>query len=150
MLTDYLNADTILFADDVGGWRDAIEKVSEPLLANGAMTRSYVDAMLDSVAAGGTYIDLGYGIALAHARPENGVVRTGLSALWVRPQVLLNDEAQHPISLFICLAAADDSSHLAALSELGQLLSDDGARDALLAAHDTAEAMAVLTAGEER
>lgn len=150
MLTEHLNSDTIRFAQDLSGWREAIELVSEPLVQSGAIKRDYVDAMLESIAAGGTYIDLGYGVALAHSRPERGVIRTGLSALWVRPDVLLNDEPSHPISLFVCLAAGDANSHLAALAELGQLLSDDTARTALLAAQDSAEAMAVLQEGEQK
>ena len=149
MLTQYLNERTMLFPDRVDGWRDAIEQVSTPLLADGAITREYVDAMLTSIAGGGTYIDLGYQIALAHARPESGVVRTGLSALWVRPAVLLNDEDAHPITLFVCLAAADSSAHLAAMAQLGALLSDETARDSLLAATDPTAALAVLTAGEQ-
>jgi PTS system ascorbate-specific IIA component len=149
VLTDHLNADTMMFTDETIGWRNAIEQVATPLLDSGSITRDYVDAMLDSIAAGGTYIDLGYGIALAHARPDRGVVRTGLSALWVRPDVLLNDEAEHPISLFVCLAAADDSSHLAALSSLGGLLSNDTARNSLLAARNSADALAVLQTGDE-
>jgi PTS system ascorbate-specific IIA component len=134
----------------VDGWRDAIEQVSAPLLADGAITRDYVDAMLTSIAGGGTYIDLGYGIALAHARPESGVVRTGLAALWTHPAVLLNDEAAHPITLFVCLAAADSSEHLTAMAQLGSLLSDETARNDLLAATDPTTALAVLTAGEQR
>ncbi len=149
MLDSYLTQDSLLFASDVAGWREAIELVSAPLLADGAITREYVDAMLESIAAGGTYIDLGYGIALAHTRPERGVVRTGLSALWVRPEVLLNDEAAHPISLFFCLAAADSTSHLATMSTLAQLLSDDSARERLLAATDPRSALAALNTGDE-
>ncbi|GAA3910688.1 PTS sugar transporter subunit IIA [Microbacterium invictum] len=150
MLSEHLTPDRLLFQNGPIGWRDAIERVSTPLLAGGEIERGYVDAMLDSIAAGGTYIDLGYGIALAHARPESGVVKTGLAALWVRPEVLLNDEAEHPISLFVCLAAADASSHLAALAQLGQMLSDDAARESLLAATTPAEASAVLRAGEDK
>ncbi|GGF42752.1 hypothetical protein GCM10010922_17810 [Microbacterium sorbitolivorans] len=150
MLTSHLNESTLLFAEELPGWRDAIELVSTPLLEQGRISRDYVDAMLESIAAGGTYIDLGYGIALAHARPERGVIETGMSALWVRPEVLLNDEEAHPISLFVCLAAADSTSHLATMAALGELLSDDAARDSLLAATTTADALAVLTAGENR
>ncbi|MBN9215341.1 MAG: hypothetical protein ABS62_02375 [Microbacterium sp. SCN 70-200] len=149
MLTEHLNEATLLFETNIAGWRDAIEDVAAPLLASGAISRRYVEAMLESIAAGGTYIDLGFGIALAHARPENGVNRTGLSALWVQPEVLLNDEPAHPISLFFCLAAADSSSHLAALAALGKLLSDDATRESLLAARTPAEALAVLKTGDE-
>lgn len=150
MLTMHLNDDTLLFAENLGGWRDAIELVSTPLLESGSISREYVDAMLESIADGGTYIDLGYGIALAHARPERGVIKTGLSALWVRPSVLLNDEAEHPISFFVCLAAADSTSHLETMAELGALLSDDATRDALLAATNAADALAVLKSGESK
>ncbi|PPF80470.1 PTS sugar transporter subunit IIA [Pseudoclavibacter sp. RFBJ3] len=149
-MIDHLSPENIRFADHVEGWRDAIELVSEPLLESGAITRQYVDAMLASIAAGGTYIDLGYGIALAHSRPEHGVLDTGLSALWVRPAVLLNDEPAHPITLFFCLAATDSSSHLATMAKLGELLTDDAARNSLLAATTTAEVMAVLNAGEHQ
>lgn len=147
-MTEYLNEDTIAFAENVAGWRDAIALVSQPLLDSGSISREYVDAMIDSIANGGTYIDLGFGIALAHARPEAGVLKTGLSALRVRPDVLLNDEEAHPILLFVCLAAADKEQHLETLAALGRLLSNPPAREALLAATNVTEAVTVLEAGK--
>ncbi|MDF2916189.1 MAG: hypothetical protein K0S70_406 [Microbacterium sp.] len=147
MLIEQLSDDRIQFATDLDGWRAAIETVSRPLLGDGSITRSYIDAMIESIAAGGTYIDLGFGIALAHTRPEKGVVRTGLSALWVDPAVLLNDEEAHPITLFFCLAATDTESHLSTMSELARLLSDDRARAVLLSARTTADVRAALMTG---
>lgn len=147
MLSDYLNEETMRFARNIDHWQNAIEIVTEPLLLNNAIERSYVDAILESISDGGTYIDLGFGIALAHARPESGVLQTGLSALWVDPPVLLNDDEKHPITLFFCLAAADNSSHLQTMADLGRLLTNPSARDALLAATNSAEALAVLSNG---
>ena len=144
MLSSYLTPETTLFAEDVDGWRDAIARVSAPLLASGAIGQEYIDAMVSSIAAGGTYIDLGYGIALAHSRPENGVVRTGLSSLRVTPAVLLNDDPAHPIDLFFCLAATDPNGHLQTMMELANLLSDDELRTRLLAAHNAAEVATVI------
>ena len=144
MLNDYLTSDTIRFADNVDGWRDAINQVSAPLLASGSITPAYVDAMTASIAAGGVYIDLGYGIALAHSRPENGVQQTGLSSLRVSPAVLLNDDPKHPIDLFFCLAATDQQSHLKTMMELAKLLSDAELRTRLLAATTPAETSTVI------
>ena len=144
MLNDYLTESTVLFASDVPGWRDAVELVAAPLVEDGAIRRSYVDAMIESIAAGGTYIDLGFGIALAHSRPENGVERTGLSSLRVTPAVLLNDEASHPIDLFFCLAATDQHGHLETMAELATLLSNDELRTRLLAATTPAEVSTVI------
>lgn len=150
MLTEYLNEETVAFADNVDGWQEAIDLVAAPLLNSGAIRQSYVDAIVESIAAGGTYIDLGHGIALPHHRPESGVVKTGLSALRVRPDVLLNDDDKHPIKLFICLAAADSKKHLETLAALGRLLSNPNEREALLATTDPASFLAVLNAGEKK
>ncbi|MBH0109599.1 PTS sugar transporter subunit IIA [Salinibacterium sp. NG22] len=144
MLTDYLTPSTINFAENVEGWRAAIALVAQPLLESGSITTEYVDSMTDSIAGGGTYIDLGFGIALAHSRPEDGVVRTGLSSLRVTPPVLLNDEAAHPIDQFFCLAAIDAKGHIETMQELAGLLSDDELRSELLAAQTSAEVTAVL------
>lgn len=146
MLNDHLTTDTILFAEDVAGWREAIALVAQPLLDSGSITPRYVEAMTDSIAApGGTYIDLGFGIALAHSRPENGVQANGLSSLRVRPAVLLNDEPEHPIDQFFCLAATDAGEHMATMVELAGLLSDEQLRTQLLAATTSAEVLAVIT-----
>jgi mannitol/fructose-specific phosphotransferase system IIA component (Ntr-type) len=144
VLSNHLTSDTITFADNVDGWRDAITRVTAPLLESGAITPAYVDAITASIAAGGVYIDLGYGIALAHARPENGVVSTALSSLRVTPAVLLNDDPAHPIDLFFCLAATDQQSHLKTMMELAKLLSDDELRTRLLAATTPAETTTVI------
>lgn len=149
MLQTYLDKDHLRFPARVDGWRDAIEQVSEPLLESGAIGRDYVEAMLDSIAGGGTYIDLGFGIALAHARPEQGVRRTGMSALWTPAPVMLADDPNHQISLFVCLAAGDQTTHLDALRELGVLLSDDAARNRVLAAANADDAIMALTRGEQ-
>lgn len=144
MLNDYLTPDTVLFAENVDGWRAAIDLVAQPLLDSGAITSAYVEAITTSIAAGGTYIDLGFGIALAHSRPENGVVATGLSSLRVTPAVLLNDEPGHPIDLFFCLAATDATGHLETMQELAGLLTDDDLRTELLAATTPAAVTAVI------
>lgn len=145
MLTDHLTPDTILFAERVDGWRDALRLVSQPLLDQGAVTPAYVTAMADSIAAGGTYIDLGFGIALAHSRPEAGVLHTGLASLRVAEPVLLADDPAHPIDLFFCLAAPDAQGHLDTMMQLATLLSDEELRRELLASTSPADTLAVLT-----
>jgi PTS system ascorbate-specific IIA component len=144
VLNDYLTDETVLFAENIDGWRAAIDLVTAPLLDSGSITQAYVDAITESIAGGGVYIDLGFGIALAHSRPENGVVSTGLSSLRVTPAVLLNDDPAHPIDLFFCLAATDASGHLDTMRDLATLLTDDDKRSRLLAATTSADALAVI------
>ncbi|MGW8431257.1 PTS sugar transporter subunit IIA [Curtobacterium citreum] len=145
MLTELLTEDRILFADHVPTWQEAIDRVTRPLVRDGAITDEYVAAIKTAVESpGGTYIDLGFGIALAHARPEQGVLSPAVSYLRVRPSVELGDDPAHPIDVFLCLAATDSSEHMQTMQQLAELLSDEGLRSQLLTATTTADVTSVI------
>ncbi|AXG79134.1 PTS sugar transporter subunit IIA [Streptomyces paludis] len=150
MLSELLTAEKIRFSSDSLTWRQAVTQVAEPLLAAGDITAGYVDAMIESIAAGGTYIHLGYGIALAHARPEAGAVRTSLSMLRLTegPAPLL-DLPEHAVDLYFCFAAVDATAHTTAMSSLARILSDTETREALRAAGSAAEVTTLIKRFEE-
>lgn len=144
-----ITEDRIALRDSVQGWRDAIEIVGSILVDKGNATRDYVAAMISSVEGpNGTYIDLGAGIALAHARPENGVESTGLSVLHLGQPVLLADDPKHPITVFIALAAVDSSGHLDVMKNLAKVLTDEELRQSLLNATTTADIVSALSPKE--
>lgn len=125
MLSQYFGTGTILYSPSVSGWEEAVDRVTQPLVSLGSIRPEYVDAIKTAIAApGGTYIDLGYQIALAHARPEMGVVKTSLSVLHLSQPFLLADSPEHPISTLFCLAAESSERHLELMKELASLLSD--------------------------
>lgn len=141
MLIQYFPSQAIQATPSVKDWREAIDIATRPLLSSGAITREYVDAIKKSIAApGGTYIDLGSEIAMAHARPESGVTRTALSVLNVKKPFLLSDSPDHPIRTLFCLAAQDANTHIELMQGLASLLGDEDARSALTSA-DTPESL---------
>ena len=73
MLSDLLTKEKIHFTDEKLDWRSAIELAAQPLLNQGEIEPSYISAIINRVEEFGPYIDLGMGIALPHARPEDGV-----------------------------------------------------------------------------
>lgn len=148
-LSSLLTPERIAFSDAPMSWREAVTAVSKPLLAAGDITPGYVDAMIESIAAGGTYIDLGFGVALAHARPESGAVRTGLSMLRLKDPAPLLDQPEHAVDLYFCLAAADAQAHTGAMGSLARLLSDTESRAALRAARTAADVTALINRFEE-
>lgn len=107
-------------------WKDAIRKVAEPLIAEKTIEPRYVDAMFDSVTKYGPYIVIGENIALAHARPEDGVNKLGISVITLDPPVLFNHEDNDPVSIVFCLAAIDNISHLKIMSTLVHLINEEG------------------------
>ncbi|NLR31940.1 PTS sugar transporter subunit IIA [Levilactobacillus tujiorum] len=104
-------------------WQTAIRAAATPLLHAGKIEQSYITAMINVVEENGPFINIGSHIALAHARPENGVNQMGMALMKVSPEInLVNSD--HPITLFFVLAASDNTKHLQALQELAAKLQD--------------------------
>lgn len=145
VLTSYLQPNSVLCADRVSGWSEAVDLVTRPLLDAGSIEPGYVNAIKTSISApGGTYIDLGGGVALAHARPETGVNVTSLSVLHVGEPFLLADDAAHPIVTMFCLAAQDSNAHIDLMQALAGLLTDADKLAALNAAGTVDDLKATL------
>lgn len=52
MLTDYLNDETILFEENLPGWREAVEIVAAPLLGTGAIMSQWQVILWGSIMQG--------------------------------------------------------------------------------------------------
>lgn len=133
LLHELITAETYQHRSGATDWREAISLAAQPLLASGKIESTYIDAMIGKVEEFGPFISLGKGIAIPHARPEDGVKAIGMSMLVLDEPVLLADLPDHPISLFICIAAVDNASHLKALSHLTKILREDDQIEALKA-----------------
>ncbi|MFC0673880.1 PTS sugar transporter subunit IIA [Brachybacterium hainanense] len=144
MLDDVLTDDRIQFAQRTT-WREAVTLAAAPLLADGSVRAEYVEQILENIAApGGTYMDLGFGIALAHARPEAGVDATALALLVLEEPVALADDPAHQDSLVFVLAATDGEAHRGLMAQLATLLIDAEARTRLTRARSHAEVRAAI------
>ncbi|MFT8648998.1 MAG: PTS sugar transporter subunit IIA [Bifidobacterium psychraerophilum] len=88
-------------------------------------------------------------IALAHARPEMGVLNTSLSVLHVTQPFLLAGSPEHPISTMLCLAAESNERHLELMKELALFLSNTQWRKQLESVSSEEELWCVLTREEE-
>jgi transcriptional antiterminator/mannitol/fructose-specific phosphotransferase system IIA component (Ntr-type) len=126
MISELLVDSYIQLQQEVGDWQEAIKKVAEPLLQNNVITKSYTEAMIDSVCEYGPYIVIGEGIALAHARPSDGVNELGISVMTLRSPVIFHHEAHDPVSLVFCLAAIDDYAHLKIMATIVKLINQEG------------------------
>lgn len=130
-MSNIFTEDTIQITDKKLNWKEAIKLCAKPLLDNGSITDGYVDSMIKIAEDMGPFFDFGKNVAVPHSRPENGVMKKGVSILKVENQVDLLDLKEHPISIFIVLAAEDNTSHLSILSSLSETLIDDEKVEAL-------------------
>ncbi|WP_208560748.1 BglG family transcription antiterminator [Marinilactibacillus kalidii] len=124
MLKDILEDKDILLSEQAADWSDAIRKVSVPLLEKAIIEERYVDAMIQSVEEYGPYIVIGEHIALAHARPEDGVNKLGVSVATLEEPIVFGNEDNDPVKIIFCLAAVDAYSHLNIMKNLVDLIND--------------------------
>lgn len=125
MLSDLITKDTYQKTDEKMDWEEAIHFASKPLLDSGRIENRYVDAMINRVKEYGPFIDLGKGIAIPHARPEDGVNEVSMSMLVLDNPVYLLDRKEHEINIIVVIAAVDNKTHLDALSHLTVLIRED-------------------------
>lgn len=146
MLTDLITQKRIQCIERVSDWREAIRTASVPLLEDGSIQESYVDAMVESVETIGPYIVLAPGIALPHARPEAGVERLAMALLRTQEPVYFDDTKY--ANLFFVLASSDGKSHMTALIQLSHIFGSEGIFERFMAADGPAELWALLNERE--
>lgn len=129
-------------------WREAVRAAGDALVAAGITTPAYTDQMIATVEQLGPYIVIAPGIALAHARPSDAVLRPGLSWVTLAQPVRFGHKDNDPVRLVVGLAAPDSSSHVQALATLAGLLEDEARRATLLAARTPHAVLADITAYE--
>ena len=134
MLNKLLTADVIRIHSSALDWQDAITKSCQPLIDNGAIEPSYVDAIFRSHKELGPYYVLGPGIAMPHARPEDGVNQLAISLVVISDGVNFSSEGNDPVKMLITLAATDSNSHVEAISKLAELFMNQDDVDAICAA----------------
>jgi ascorbate PTS system EIIA or EIIAB component len=148
VLSEILTKDMIQFTDQSLDWQSAIRMAAQPLQATHKIKNCYVDAMIQKVTDIGAYIYLGKGIAIPHARPEEGVNQLGMSFLRTRQPVYLLDDEKRSTDIFICLAAIDNQTHLKALAQLTKYLSNDESLQALKEVATAEELIELIKKGE--
>jgi PTS system ascorbate-specific IIA component len=88
--------------------------------------------MLEAIEKFGPYIVIAPGIALAHGKPGDGVISTGLSLLVIHEPVEFKHSENDPVQLVFGLAATDHESHIEVMAELAEFLSDSESVNSLL------------------
>lgn len=124
-------------------WQDAIMLACGLLADRDAVTAEYATRCIEMVEEHGPYIVLTPRIALAHARPEDGVLRLGLSVVTLTEPVSFGHPENDPVDIVFAFGSPDRTQHVGLLAALARALLD-GLEDDLRAASDDEEAREVL------
>ncbi|QWA12030.1 PTS sugar transporter subunit IIA [Sodalis ligni] len=127
MLTDWINDANITLVNQVNNWQSAVELAVQSLIAQQAVESRYLQAIYAMHEQIGPYYVLGEGIAMPHARPEEGVIKTALSLVLVKEGVNFGSEDNDPVYIIFGLSAVDSNSHIEMIASLSQFFCDEEA-----------------------
>ena len=125
MLKKWIYDTTITLQESVEGWPQALELCAKPLLDLQVIEPEYVTAIIQQHHTLGPYYVLAPGLAMPHARPEEGAKGLGLSLLKLNQGVSFGAGEFDPVDVIIMLAAPDKNSHIEMISALAELFSSE-------------------------
>lgn len=125
MLKENLTQDLIQLKVPAADWEAAVRAGGGLLLQAGKCEPDYIEAMVRTIHEMGPYMVLAPGLALAHARPQDGVREVGLSLITLAEPVEFGSSANDPVSVVISFCATDNKSHVGLLQALAIFLSED-------------------------
>ena len=145
-LKDLVKKELIQQLDTVNDWQTAVRIASKPLLEQGYIEESYVEAIISSVNEIGPYIVLAPKVAVPHASPDAGVHRLGISLLQLKEPVNFGseDDEDKNVQLIFVLATVDSTAHLKALQQLALILDDDDIIENLIKAETPKEILGLI------
>lgn len=127
-------------------WTDAIKDAFKPLRQNGSVTNNYIEKIIDLTNTKGPFMFLGNGVFLAHAAPNDGVKKMGISILSTDKNISLTVNGYQPkeIRLIIALAPIDKEQHLENLAIIFKKIQNPKWLDTLNKSHSKEEIFNLL------
>lgn len=119
-----IRQENIALAHDQLSAKEAMEAVGQLLLNNQSIHPQYIQNMLHSYDQLGPYFVIAPGIAIAHAQPDESVIKHDLALLVSKKEVYFNSH-NDPVHLIFGLCAPSAHHHMDGLVALAELLSDD-------------------------
>jgi len=143
-IKDLLRPNLVELNVSVTDWEDAIRSVGRLLVADKAVEPRFVDAMIRVAKEFGPYIVLAPGFAMPHARPEDGCIRSSMALITLAKPVEFGNPQNDPVNVVVALAAVDNQGHIEGLSDLAEVMSEDGIVEKIAASGSVGEVLAIM------
>lgn len=144
MLKDYLDPRAVSLGNEVKDWRTAIETTGRLLVDSGAAEEKYVSAMIRTTEELGPYVVIAPGVAIPHARPENGARKVGLSLAVLSEPVEFGSKENDPVDLVFGFSTTDSEAHMELIQALADFIEKEENCQALRDAETVEEVMAIV------
>lgn len=149
MLKDAVDRESISLGAEVNDWREAVKLSGKLLAAVGAVEEGYGSAMVSMVEELGPYAVIAPGVAIPHARPEDGVLEGGVSITVLQTPVEFGSEENDPVDLLFGFATPNKDDHVDTIRGLVNFIKNGENLEALRQANTVEEVIETLEKHEE-
>ena len=127
MILDLLKKKNIAVNVEAADWKEVVDETGQLLLEADQIEERYIKAMKQSIIDNGPYVVIGKGIALLHARPEDGVKENCLSLITLKEPVEFGNKNNDPVKIAFAFGTVDNDKHVKTISELSVVLMEESA-----------------------
>lgn len=120
----------------VPSWREAIMLATAPLVELGYAKEEYGQSIIDNTLEYGPYYLIAPGIALPHARPEQGALSNGVAFTTLEEPVPFGNEECDPVWLLISICATDAQLHIKTIQRIAMLIEQSETLERIKSAQD--------------
>lgn len=120
-----LSPDMILINIEVDSWEDAVRTAGNLLVNNHKAVPSYIDGMIKLANELGPYIVMTPGVAIPHARPEEGALDVGVAAVKLCKPINFGNQDNDPVYLVLAFCTPNANAHIELLSKIAEILSQE-------------------------
>lgn len=124
-IVELLTKDKIIFRKKVKSWEEAVEIAAQPLIKDKSIEYSYVEKMKENIKNLKAYVVIKKGVAIPHARPEDGVNKLGFSILILEEGINFNHPKNDPVHIVLCTAYEDRITHTKAFYSFMDFIGKD-------------------------
>lgn len=145
MLKDYIKEEYILLNQTASNAEEAIRLAVRPLEEGKVILPSYTEDILAGMKEYGPYFVIAKNIALPHGRCEAGALKDAFGITVLKTPVSFGSACNDPVKFLFPLSATDNHQHMAFISSMAELLSDQSFLDFLSASDDPKEILKWLS-----
>ena len=143
MMKELFIEDTVVCNVEVSTWEEAVLTAGELMLKVGAVEERYLGAMIEVTKELGPYCVIAPGIALPHARPEDGVIENCFCLITLKNPVEFNSH-NDPVKMVVAFAARDKEEHIKTLERVASFLQNNEVVEKIKATDNKMEILQIL------
>ena len=126
----------------------ALREIGNLLVNAQSVNFQYVDNMITSYQEFGPYFVIAPGVAIAHAKPDESVIRDDIALMICHSPVIFNSH-NDPVTMLFGLCATGSHQHMEVLMKVANLLSDTEAQRQIMSVNDEQELFELLNSLSE-